>query len=68
MNDRAHFAIADTAGSSVAIEYVDDEMVVIKTPVLTNLYLAEGEKQGGGTSQSHERLDILTRRLPKTRL
>lgn len=34
-----------------------------KTLVLTNFYLAEGEKQGIGTSQSHERFDILTETL-----
>ena len=60
MNDMVHFAIADAAGNSVAVEYIDNEMVVMQTPVLTNFYLAEGEKQGIGTSQSHERFDILT--------
>ncbi|MCM1192314.1 MAG: C45 family autoproteolytic acyltransferase/hydrolase [Acetatifactor muris] len=60
MNYMVHFAIADAAGNSVAVEYIDNEMVVVETPVLTNFYLAEGEKQGIGTSQSHERFDILT--------
>ena len=60
MNYMAHFAIADAAGNSVAVEYIDNEMVVVETTVLTNFYLAEGEKQGIGTSQSHERFDILT--------
>ena len=53
-----HFAIADSTGRSVAVEYVDNEMIVTETPVLTNFYLAEGEKQGIGTQQSHERYDI----------
>ena len=43
----------------MAVEYIDNEMVVTDTPILTNFYLAEGEKQGIGTSQSHERFDIL---------
>ncbi len=60
MNYMVHFAIADEAGNSVAVEYIDNEMIVVQTPVLTNFYLAEGEKQGIGTSQSHERFDILT--------
>lgn len=60
MNYMVHFAIADAAGNSVAVEYIDNEMIVVETPVLTNFYLAEGEKQGIGTSQSHERLEILT--------
>ena len=58
-----HFAIADADGNSVAVEYIDNEMVVTETPVLTNFYLAAGKKQGIGTSQSHERFDILTETL-----
>ncbi len=60
MNYMVHFAIADAVGNSVAVEYIDNEMVVVQTPVLTNFYLTEGEKQGIGTSQSHERFGILT--------
>ncbi len=63
MDYMVHFAIADSTGNSVAAEYIDNEMVVIETPVLTNFYLAKGEKQGIGTSQSHERFDILTEML-----
>ena len=59
MNFMVHFAIADSAGKSVAVEYIDNEMVVTDTPILTNFYLADGEKQGIGTSQSHERFDML---------
>ena len=59
MNFMVHFAIADSSGKSVAVEYIDNEMVVTDTPILTNFYLADGEKQGIGTSQSHERFDIL---------
>ncbi|MDE7284825.1 MAG: linear amide C-N hydrolase, partial [Lachnospiraceae bacterium] len=65
MNYMVHLAIADAAGNSVAVEYIDDEMVVVETSVLTNYYLAEGEKQGIGTSQSHERFDILTEAIAK---
>lgn len=59
MNFMVHFAIADSTGKSVAVEYVNNEMIVTDTPILTNFYLADGEKQGIGTSQSHERFDIL---------
>ena len=59
MNFMVHFAIADSTGKSVAVEYINNEMVVTDTPILTNFYLADGEKQGIGTSQSHERFDIL---------
>lgn len=61
-----HFAIADSTGRSVAVEYVNNEMIVTDTPVLTNFYLAEGEKKGIGTEQSHERYDILMNQLKKT--
>lgn len=58
-----HLAIADSAGKSVAVEYVDNEMKVIETPILTNFYLDEGEKNGIGTSQSHTRFEILEQTL-----
>ena len=63
MGMMVHFALADTEGKSVAVEYVDNEMVVMETPVLTNFYLAEGEKHGIGTEQSHTRYDMLMERL-----
>lgn len=65
MGYMVHFAIADAKGRSVAVEYIRNEMVVIETPVLTNFYLAQGEKQGIGTEQSHTRFDILTDILEK---
>lgn len=58
-----HFAVADREGSSVVVEYINNEMLVTKTPVVTNFYLAEGEKNGIGTQQSHERYGILMDRL-----
>ena len=58
-----HFAIADSQGHSVAVEYMDNEMKVVATPVLTNFYVSEGEKQGIGTTQSHERYEILMKLL-----
>lgn len=58
-----HFALADTTGRGVVVEYIDNEMVVTETPVVTNFYMAEGAKHGIGSQQSHERYDILTRAL-----
>ena len=58
-----HLAIADRDGNSAAIEYVNNEMIVTETPVVTNFYLAEGDKHGIGTEQSHERYDILMKTL-----
>lgn len=63
MGMMVHLALADTEGNSVVVEYVNNEMVVTKTPVVTNFYMAEGEKYGIGSSQSHERYDILEQAL-----
>ncbi len=58
-----HLAIADRDGNSVVVEYVDNEMIVTETPIVTNFYLAEGDKHGIGTAQSHERYNILIKAL-----
>ena len=58
-----HFALADTTGKGVVVEYINNEMAVTETPVVTNFYLAEGVKHGIGTQQSHERYNILTQTL-----
>ena len=63
MGMMVHFAIADAKGHSVAVEYVDNEMVVTDTPVMTNFYVAEGKKHGIGTKQSHTRYEILMEKL-----
>ncbi len=60
MGMTVHFAIADNSGKSVCVEYLNGEMIVTETPVVTNFYFSEGEKNGIGTQQSHERYDILT--------
>lgn len=60
MGMTVHLAIADASGNSVAVEYIGNEMIVTQTPVVTNFYLAAGEKYGIGTKQSHERYKILT--------
>ena len=61
-----HFALADASGRSVAVEYIGGEMVVTETPVITNFYLADGSKQGLGSSQSHTRFNTLTARLAQS--
>ena len=63
MGMMVHLALADAGGRSAAVEYVDNEMIVTETPVVTNFYLAPGEKQGIGTAQSHTRYEILTQAL-----
>lgn len=54
-----HLAIADNEGNSVVVEYIDNELVVTDTPVVTNFFVAEGEKQGIGSEQSKIRFTIL---------
>lgn len=67
MNYMVHFAISDRSGKSVVIEYINNEMQVIDTPIVTNFYLAEGSKHGIGTSQSHTRFEMLTQRLEENK-
>lgn len=43
----------------MTVEYVENEMSVVETSVVTNFYLTEGEKYGIGTEQSHKRYDTL---------
>ncbi|MCD8073423.1 MAG: hypothetical protein LUF27_00005 [Lachnospiraceae bacterium] len=63
MGMMVHFAIADRSGRSVVVEYVNNEMAVTETATVTNFYLAEGEKYGIGTEQSHTRYEILEETL-----
>lgn len=55
-----HLSIADATGKSVVVEYVNGEMLVTETKVVTNHYLADCEKQGVGSEQSHIRFDTLS--------
>lgn len=63
MEMMVHLVVADAEGKSVVVEYVDNEMIVTETPVVTNFYLAQGEKQAIGTAQSHTRYEILMQAL-----
>lgn len=55
-----HLSILDTADKSVVVEYVNGEMLVTETKIVTNHYLADCEKRGVGSEQSHHRYDPLT--------
>lgn len=55
-----HLSIADADGKSVVVEYINGEMIVTDTKVVTNHYLADCEKQGVGSEQSHMRYDTLS--------
>ncbi len=60
-----HYAIADASGRSVVVEYLNEDMVVTSTPIVTNHYLSAGEKQGVGSAQSHDRYDKLLNTLER---
>ena len=55
-----HLSLADASGKSVVVEYVDGEMLVTETKVVTNHYLSDCGKQGVGSEQSHLRFDTLS--------
>lgn len=55
-----HFSIADKSGKSVVVEYVNGEMLVTETNIVTNHYLADSPKKGVGSEQSHQRFDWLS--------
>lgn len=42
MGQMVHFAIGGNTGRGVVVEYINNEMVVTETPVVTNFYLAAG--------------------------
>lgn len=54
-----HLAISDASGKSVVVEYVNNEMIVTETSVVTNHYLSEGEMFGVGNAESHKRYEKL---------
>ena len=54
-----HLSLADAGGKSVVVEYVNGEMLVTQTKVVTNHYLSDCGKQGVGSEQSHLRFDTL---------
>lgn len=54
-----HLSIADASGRSIVVEYVNGEMLVKDTKVVTNHYLCDSEKQENGSEQSHIRFDRL---------
>ena len=53
-----HYAISDASGHSVVAEYIDGELVVTDTPIVTNHYLAES-RFGEGLIPGDNRYDIL---------
>ncbi len=53
-----HYSMADASGRSVAVEYVDNRMVVTESPFVTNHYLCTEKFQAGlhESDHRHEKL------------
>ncbi|MBP3741764.1 MAG: linear amide C-N hydrolase [Treponema sp.] len=49
-----HFAIADSLGKSVVVEYVNNQMYITEGPVLTNHYTADSPKKDDGINPQRE--------------
>jgi len=60
-----HLFIADKSGKSVDVEWVNNEMIVIETSVLTNHYLSK-EKYGTGSDNSKERFNKISEEITKS--
>ena len=60
-----HYAIADASGKSVVVEYVDNQIVVVDSPAVTNHYLCE-QKRNVGLYEGDRRYDFLCRQLDET--
>ena len=57
-----HYAVSDASGKSVVVEYVDNEIVVVDSPALTNHYLCE-QKLNVGLYEGDRRYDFLRQQL-----
>ena len=57
-----HYAISDATGKSVVVEYVDNQLVVVDSPAVTNHYLCES-KLNVGLIEGDRRYDFLCRQL-----
>ncbi|MBR3620801.1 MAG: linear amide C-N hydrolase [Clostridia bacterium] len=60
-----HFAISDSTGYSVAVEYINNKLTVTETPVLTNFYVTPS-KYGIGSQKSVKRYELIMDALEET--
>lgn len=56
-----HFSLSDATGRSVAVEWINGEMMVTDTPVVTNFYLYQDDGTSG-SEQSYVRFNTLSER------
>ena len=59
-NYSVHFAISDKTGKSVAVEYVNNKMIVTETPVLTNHFVCSQGQNIDKTEGSLTRFNLLS--------
>ncbi len=53
-NNDYHFFVADASGRSRVFEYVNDQLNVIDTPLVTNFYLSKSMRRKGGGKERYE--------------
>ncbi|NLJ79573.1 MAG: linear amide C-N hydrolase [Firmicutes bacterium] len=58
-----HFALADASGRAVVVEYIQGEMYVTETAVVTNHFLTEGDYRGVGRNPGDFRQETLEKYL-----
>ena len=58
-----HFALADNAGNSVTVEYINNEISVVETKVVTNFYLSDNAPSAPDYTQAHTRYNTLIERI-----
>lgn len=56
-----HISISDVTGNSVVVEYVNNEMIVTPTDVLTNFYIYDGEPEKHKSDSSYVRYETLSK-------
>ena len=65
-----HFAISDSSGKAVAVEWVNNQLYVKETRLLTNHYVTDSPKKDDGTKPQTEnsriRYEILKNKLSQT--
>ncbi|MDD5887597.1 MAG: carcinine hydrolase/isopenicillin-N N-acyltransferase family protein [Oscillospiraceae bacterium] len=58
-----HLAITDATGKHCVVEYINNQMSVVDSPINTNFYLTQGPKYGIGTAQSMIRYKNLVKAM-----
>lgn len=60
-----HYLIADATGKSVSVEYIDNEIEVNDTKILTNFYISKNAKLNEHSDYSKDRYEIIQQMMDK---